>query len=55
MTDEPSKTSSTTPRQRPTEPLPTSYRPFWLFLLFIFLVVAGIAASAYLVDRAFYG
>lgn len=45
----------TDPRQRPTEPLPASFRPFWIFLMLLFVLVAAIALTAFLVDRAVYG
>ncbi|WP_157933794.1 hypothetical protein [Alloalcanivorax mobilis] len=40
---------------RPTEPLPRSVKPAVLFLGFLFLVTAGIAAACYVVDRLIYG
>lgn len=40
---------------RPTEPLPRDWKPAWRFLLFLFCVVAGIAAAAAIVDRMIYG
>ena len=42
-------------RPRPTEPLPSDWKPAWRFLLFLFFVVAGIAAAAAIVDRMIYG
>ena len=44
-----------TPRQRPTEPVPDSFKPAWIFMLALLVLVVAIAASAYVVDRAFYG
>ena len=41
--------------ERPTEPLPSSWKPAWRFLLFLFVVVAGIALAAAIVDRSIYG
>ncbi len=43
------------PRQRPTEPLPGSFKPAWIFMLCIAVLVAGIAVAAYFIDRAYYG
>lgn len=40
--------------QRPTEPLPRSFKPAWIFMLMLLLVVVGIAFAAYVVDRAVY-
>lgn len=42
-------------RQRPTEPLPRNFKPFWLFLLFILGLTVLIALAAYLIDRSVYG
>ena len=43
------------PPQRPTEPLPSNWKPLWRFLLFLFCVVAAIALAAAVVDRMIYG
>lgn len=44
-----------TRRQRPTEPIPASFRPAWLFMLSLAVLVIAIATAAYIVDRAYYG
>ena len=42
-------------RRRPTEPPPKSFRPAWLLVLALTVVVGLIALASYLVDRAIYG
>lgn len=45
-----------TPRsQRPTEPVPASFRPLWRLMLALAVLVAFVAASAFIVDRMIYG
>ncbi|MBM1144868.1 hypothetical protein [Alloalcanivorax profundimaris] len=40
---------------RPTEPLPKSFKPALTLLGVLFLVTAGIAVAAAVVDRLIYG
>lgn len=42
-------------KQRPTEPLPGTYKPALRFVGFLALVVAGIAIASVVVDRMIYG
>lgn len=56
MTDEDVNEKTKKPqRQRPTEPLPRNFKPFWLFLTFILGLTVLIALAAYVVDRSVYG
>lgn len=52
--EEPGKTDQQ-PAVRPTEPLPTNWKPAKRLFLFLLAVVASIAVVAAIIDRAIYG
>jgi hypothetical protein len=56
MTQTPDTRTARTPgSQRPTEPLPASFKPLWRLMLALAALVAFVAGSAFIVDRMIYG